>query len=170
MTNKLQELDAMIDGFDTAMLVTRSLEGELRARPMAISDHRSGGSIRFVTRAEDEKLQELLHEGHVAVTMQGDDRFLSISGKAQLEAEPALAAELWTPTMRLWFPGGRSDAQFSVVTVEPSYAEYWDRSGARGIEFLWEAGRALVAGRKADDAGLSGHAKIPMPQEPEDPG
>jgi len=61
MNDEAQErLDKLIALFDTAMLVTTSLRGLPRARPMAIAGHDDGGLLYFATRAEDEKLEEVL--------------------------------------------------------------------------------------------------------------
>lgn len=142
------------------MLVTRSLRGDLRARPMAIAEYGGTGALYFVTRAEDEKLEEVLQSPDVAVTMQSDGRHLSISGKARILTDIALAEDLWSASMRLWFPNGVNDPEMTVIMVDPDWAEYWDRTGVRRMEFLWEAGKALLRGEKARDDELSGHAKV----------
>ena len=155
-----KRLDELIDEFDTAMLVTTSLDGALRARPMAIADHSVGAVLSFTTRNEDEKLEELLRQPTVALTMQDDNRFLSISGKARIDTDLQAARKLWSPLMKAWFPDGPDDPQLTVIHVEPSCAEFWDREGLRQLEFLWEAGKALVRGEKAHDSELGGHAKV----------
>ncbi len=166
MTDKPREkLDELIDDFDIAMLVTRSLNGELRARPMAIAGRDDEGVLYFTTRSEDDKLKEILHTPEVAVTMQGDDRYLSLSGRAQLETDILLAEEMWTPAMRAWFPDGYHDSEFTVIKVIPSYAEYWDRSGLRKLELIWETGKALFKHEKAEDQGLSGHEKVRLGED-----
>ena len=63
--------------------------------------------------------------------------------------------------MRLWFPEGASDPQLAVLLVEPSRAEYWDRTGFRRLEFLWEAGKAILGSRKASE-NLKGHGKVDL--------
>jgi len=156
------KLEDLIDEFDTAMLVTLSLDGEPRARPMAIAGHDAGGILYFTTRSEDQKLEEVLHVPEVAVTMQGDDCYLSISGRAQLETDVLLAEKMWTPSLRAWFPGGYHDSQFTLIKVVPTFAEYWDRTGLRKLELIWETGKAVLKGTKADDEDLSGHEKIRM--------
>jgi general stress protein 26 len=155
-----QRMDELIEEFSTAMLVTTSLEGELRARPMAIAGHSRGGLLHFATRSEDEKLEEILKQPAVAVTMQGGDRYLSITGRARIDNRRALAHELWSSEMKIWCPDGPDDPNLTVIAVEPLYAEYWDRVGLRQLEFLWEAGKALARGEKADDSQLGGHAKV----------
>lgn len=64
---EVNKLDDLIDAFETAMLVTRSTEGKLRARPMAIARHVRGGEPYFARRAEDSNLS-----GHGKVRMQND--------------------------------------------------------------------------------------------------
>jgi general stress protein 26 len=159
-TDKTRQLDSLVNSFDTAMLVTHSLKGDLRARPMAIAEYGGTGDLYFVTRAEDEKLEEILQSPEVAVTMQRDDCHLSISGKARILTNQLLADELWSTSMRLWFPDGAEDPQMTVILVDPEWAEFWDRTGMNRLEFLWEAGKALIRGEKAEDEELSGHAKV----------
>jgi general stress protein 26 len=161
MSEKIQQrLDDLIDGFETAMLVTTSLQGEIRARPMAIAGHTEGALLTFATRSEDEKLEEVLREPAVAVTMQDGERFLSITGQARIETNLNAAREAWSPEMKVWFPDGPDDPHLTLILVEPICAEFWDRAGVRQLEYLWEAGKALLAGEKADDTSFSGHAKV----------
>ena len=161
-TGEIETIDELIEDFDTAMLVTESLQGELRARPMMIADHQPGGALLFVTRAEDEKLQEVLKTPHVAVTMQSEGRYLSISGSAALETDQVRLDELWSPSWRFWFPDGKTDPELCLIRVEPSAAEYWDRTGANRLEFIWQAGKALLQGEKTADDKLTGHGKVDL--------
>lgn len=155
-----QKLDQLIDEFDTAMLVTNSLEGELRARPMAIAGHAEGGLLYFATRSGEEKLAEIFRKPEVAITMQGDGQFLSLSGRAQVETDAELAGKLWSSAMKVWFPDGDKDPHLTLIQFTPERGEYWDRTGLLTLEFLWEAGKALLRGEAADDSKLSGHAKL----------
>ena len=157
---KRKIIDEIIESFDVAMLTTRSLEGELRARPMHLAGRSDEDGIYFTSRAEDEKLQEILHAPEVAVTMQGDGRYLSISGHARLETDTLLAEKLWSPTMRAWFPDGPGDNQLTVIEVTPQKAEVWDRTGLRRLEFWWKMGVAVAKREVPDDQDLSGHGKV----------
>ena len=155
-----QQLDELLQRFDTAMLVTATATGMLRARPMAVAAHRGGGILYFATRVEDGKLDELIADARVAVTMQQGNRYVSITGIARIEIDRALADEIWSAAMRVWFPEGASDPALVLIRVEPEQAEFWDRSGVRALEFYWQAGHALVTGKKPDDQTLSGHGKL----------
>jgi general stress protein 26 len=155
-----QRLDQLIDEFETAMLVTTSLEGKPRARPMAIAGHAEGALLYFATRVEDEKLDEILQQPQVAITLQKADCFLSLSGRARIETDLQLLHRLWKGSMNLWFPGGARDPHLALIQFDPQVAEYWDRSGWRKLEFWWQAGKAWVKGEATDDQALRGHAKV----------
>lgn len=160
MKEDTEQIDALIDNFDTAMLITESLDGELRGRPMAIAGREQGSILYFLSRADDQKLEEVLQRSSVAVVMQGSDQYLSISGVARLETDRVLIDKYWSAGARLWFPDGSDDTAATLVVIEPTYAECWDRAGIRKLEFWWEAGRALLTGEKAADRSLGGHRKI----------
>ena len=66
------------------------------------------------------------------------------------------------PSWRLWFPAGSDDPDLVLIRIEPSAAEYWDRTGANRLEFLWRAGKALLQREKTRDDELSGHAKVDL--------
>ena len=158
--SNLSSVEALMADFDHAMLITRSIDGMLRARPMAIANQGAEGTLYFVSRSDDEKLAEVLDSPDVAVTMQGDGKYVSLSGKARLITNQLVAEEMWSAAMRIWFPDGPDDSRITTIIVEPEYAEYWDRSGLRRLEFLWEAGKALIQSESVDDKALGGHGKV----------
>lgn len=159
-TETIEKLDQLMDGFDQAMLVTRALDGGLRARPMAIAGHEPGGALFFATRGDAGKISEILKQPDVAVTMQDSNAYLSVSGVAALETETRRLGDKWSASMRVWFPDGPEDEKLVLIRVDPAIAEYWDMSGTKRLEFLWKAGKALARGERLEDEELSGHRKI----------
>ncbi|MFO0788331.1 MAG: pyridoxamine 5'-phosphate oxidase family protein [Pirellulales bacterium] len=157
---KLQEL---LEDFDSAMLVTRTPDGCLRSRPMAVADVEANGTLWFVTERYSGKIDELARDGHVNVAMQSSMKFVSISGMAVVVDDPRKVAELWNESWKVWFPGGRDDPSLTLIKVAGDTGEYWDNSGTSGIKYLIEAGRAYLAGEKPDVAGdPKVHGKVAM--------
>ncbi len=156
----IRQIDELVNEFEVAMLITESLDGDLRGRPMAIAGHDKGSVLYFLTRADDEKMQEILARPSISVVMQKEGQYLSISGRARVETDLSLIDQHWSAAARLWFPDGKNDVEATLVIVEPTYAECWDRTGVRLLEFWWEAGKALLTGEKAADSTLSGHHKV----------
>jgi general stress protein 26 len=143
-------LRELLAEFGTAMLVTRTADGRLRGRPMAVAEVEADGTLWFATDRHSGKVEELAHDGHAAVTMQSGSKYVSLSGTAAVVDDRAKAAELWKPAFQVWFPGGKDDPGLILLRLDPAAGEYWDNSGTGGLKYLIEAGKALVTGSRPD--------------------
>jgi general stress protein 26 len=45
------------------------------------------------------------------------NKYLSVSGVAEVCTDRAKIAELWTEEWKLWFPGGKDDANLALLRV-----------------------------------------------------
>ncbi len=147
-TSEREHVLAVMKEFDTAMLLTRTPEGNLRARPMAVADVRDDGRVYISTAIDSPKVHEIEADPDVAITMQGKTRFLSLSGRARVVQDRALIDSLWKEAWKVWFPGGKDDPALCLLEVDPVEAEYWDNAGTKGLKYLFEAARAYVKGEK----------------------
>ena len=155
------KLKDLLEEFDVAMLATRTSEGQLRARPMALAEVESEGTLWFLTDRRSAKVEELERDGHVLVTMQSRAKFVSLSGMASPVEDRARVARLWKLEWQAWFPGGKDDPNLVLLRVEGDAGEYWDNSGTSGVKYLVEVGKALLTGTRPDVAGdAKVHAKV----------
>lgn len=145
-----QHIQSLRQEFDNAMLVTRAPEGQLRSRPMVIADVESNSNIWFVTSLEAPKVDEIQAAPEVCVTMQSGQKFVSLSGTAQVLRDQNKVAEVWQESWKVWFPEGRDDPSLVLLKVNTSEGEYWDNSGARGLKYLIQAGKATLTGETPD--------------------
>jgi general stress protein 26 len=158
--NKFHDI---LEDFDTAMLVTRNHQGELRARPMVVADVDADATIWFLTQHESGKIGEILADEHVAVTMQSSTRYVSLTGLAEPVDDPGKIDKLWNESWKTWFPGGKDDPTLCLLRVRGDRGEYWDNSGGSGIEYLYEATKAYITGTRPDvDDDPDIHAKVNM--------
>lgn len=140
--NQEEKLTDMLSGFDTAMLITHSDAHGLSARPMAIAEVEEGGKLWFLTDRDSGKMVDLARDNHVAVTLQSENRFLALSGRAEIERKTDKIEELWSEKFQVWFPQGKQDPAITLLHVVPQHGEYWDRSGFSGMKYLLKAGIA----------------------------
>ena len=145
-SEKRQRLRKLIGDFRTAMLVTRTGEGRLRSRPLAIAEVGEDGSLYFSTSFESHKISDLNADPQVNVSMQDKRRFVSISGIGHIEIDRELVQRLWQESWRTWFPKGKNDPSLCILVVDPKEATYWDMTGADGLRYLFESARAYVTG------------------------
>lgn len=148
--DKQEKLLALLKHFDTAMLVTRSDEGCLRSRPMALAEVDDDGSLWFLTERDSAKLDEIAAEPTVNVALQSSNRFVSISGTAAPVEDPQKLNEIWNDSWKIWFPAGKDDPNLLLLRVDPDRGEYWDNSGLSGAKYLIEVSRAFFKGERPD--------------------
>jgi len=138
----------LLTSFSHGMLVTRSVEGNLRARPLAVAGVEANDDVWFVTRLESGKVIEVLADARICVAFQRGARYLSLSGRATVVCDSSKLEELWKERWRIWFPDGASDRHAVLLKVNAEIGEFWDRSGLAAIRYVFQAGRAYLAGRE----------------------
>jgi general stress protein 26 len=163
MTDPKAAFDEVLAHFDTAMLVTLTPEGEIRARPMALAASQADGDLWFITSIDSPKADEIRNDQHVAATFQSKRRYLSISGRAEIVRDAARIRTLWKDQYRAWFPRGADDPAIALVHLIAVRGEYWDSHGLRGIEYLFDRARARLEGKSAaDQPSQQQHGKVQL--------
>jgi general stress protein 26 len=148
----------LLHGFDTAMLVTHTVEEALHARPMAVADVGTEGEVWFVTDVTSPKVTDVGTDPDVLLAFQDSRRYLTVSGKASVVRSPEKVRELWKDSFKLWFDGP-DDPRLALLKVTPRDAEYWDTSGIRGLKFAFRAAKSYLTGERAkkeDDPDVHG--------------
>jgi general stress protein 26 len=154
-----KHLYELIKDFDEAMLVTRTGNGALHARPMAVAELKPDADAYFATSIDSPKIVEIEAEPQALITFQDSSRFASINGKAVVVRDRAKIDALWSEAWRMWFPKGKDDPTLCLLKIEAISGEYWDNSGAKGLRYAFEGVKALLQGdRPAIDERQ--HAKV----------
>ncbi|KNE62232.1 hypothetical protein AMAG_07471 [Allomyces macrogynus ATCC 38327] len=133
VAKKLDELYALLDGIQVAMLVTRRADGHLVARAMKLQKRLHGVDLCFVTNATSHKLDDLANDPHVCLTFYRDatGEWVSVSGTAAVltadqpaglgaaitptnftetaQAYHDLVDQVWTNDLQAWFPHPNND-------------------------------------------------------------
>jgi general stress protein 26 len=158
-----QKFHDLLSKFKTAMLVTHTGGGDLRARPMAIAQVEPNCRVWFFTGVESGKVHEIETDTHVSVVCQRDrDIYLSLSGLATLSRDRAKIDELWTEELKTWFPKGKEDPNVGLMAVQPEVGEYWDQEGFNKIKYLFEAAKAYATGTTPKVEEGDQHGKIAL--------
>ena len=160
---KREHVRKLLAGFDTAMLVTSSMAGDLRSRPLSIAEKREGSILYFATSLESEKVQEIERNSSVNVALQDGRRFVSLTGRARIIRDRALIHELWSESWKVFFPEGETDPSLCLLAVEPTEASYWDGGGVIGVKYLFEMVKAYVTSSRPNSDGderHTGHVKL----------
>jgi general stress protein 26 len=109
------------------MLSTR--DGEfIRSRPMGAFVRREENAIYFLTDAARHKDDEIQQFPNVCLAFADGQKFVSLTGTAQVSSDRAKIKELWSTPAKAWW-NSPDDPNIRVLTVVPHDAEYWDGPG-----------------------------------------
>ena len=155
----IKKLHELIKDIRVAMLTTVEEDGTLRSRPMATQEFEFDGNLWFFTSANAPKVDEVQHDQHVNISYANPDKqkYVSVSGTAQLVRDRQKIQELWNPLLKAWFPQGLDDSNLALLKVSVDKAEYWDSPSSQVVRLLGFA-KAVVTGKPISNPGE--HEKI----------
>ena len=148
----LQKLREMVKEIDFCMLTTVDEAGDLHSRPMSVNgDIDPNGDLWFFTGVSSHKVQEIAKSPRVNASFSDPDnqRYVSVSGVAQLVRDPKKIEELWKPEFKIWFPGGKDDPDIALLRVTLEKAEYWD-SPSSTISYALNFVSSVITGKEPD--------------------
>lgn len=124
-TPGVEKLRELLSGRRAAMFTTRTLDGGLASRPMAVQDIEFDGDLWFITHSGSPKLAEIEADPHVNISY-ADGTYLSVNGRADVVDDLARKAELWNDDAEQWFGCSYDDPSVVLIRVDALAAEYWD--------------------------------------------
>ena len=125
----IHTLHRLIEDISCGMLTTVDPDGSLHSRPMnKTSEIQSDGTLWFFTNASTHKVFEIERHQQVNIsfTSPQDQRYISISGIAELVQDRNKMQELWKPELKAWFPQGLDESDLALLKVKINRADYWD--------------------------------------------
>ncbi|TCR71054.1 pyridoxamine 5'-phosphate oxidase family protein [Rhizobium sp. BK376] len=120
---------------------------DIRARPMAAYVERLENAFYFLTDASSHKDDEVERNPSVCLAFADSrgQKYVSISGTAEIENDREKIHELWATPARAWWESA-DDSSIRILKVTPSFAEYWDSPGTV-VSYIKMAAAALTNAR-----------------------
>ena len=134
--NKQAQMDtiqAMVKDIKYTMMTTRNDENHLHSCPMNTTETSIGAKeIWFIGHKPSETVDNIKQnpEVNLAYVTQESDKYLSISGTAELVEDEEKLNELWSVMYNAYFEQGKDDPQVQLIKVVPHGAEYWANGNA----------------------------------------
>ena len=102
----------------------------LRSRPMGAFVRRDENAVYFLTDARRHKDDEIRQFPQVCLAFAdtGGQKYVSVSGTAEVSNDRAKIKELWSIPAKVWWDSP-DDPNIRVIKVTPQDAEYWDSPG-----------------------------------------
>ena len=134
--NKQAQMDtiqAMVKDIKYSMMTTRNGENHLHSCPMNTTETSIGAKeIWFIGHKPSETVDNIKQnpEVNLAYVTQESDKYLSISGTAELVEDEEKLNELWSVMYNAYFEQGKDDPKVQLIKVVPHGAEYWANGNA----------------------------------------
>ena len=151
-----EHLREMIKDIRIAMLSTQETDGTLRSRPMYVQQLEDDDDLWFFTNESSAKIKEIMHDKNVNLSFSepDGDRYISVSGTAQMVDDMNKKEELWNPMLKAWFPDGLDDPDLTLLKINPSQGEYWDAPSSKMVQLAGFV-KATVTGESYDAGGMN---------------
>lgn len=156
-----RKLGELIKDIKFGMLTTVEVDGTLHSRPMVSQLVDFDGDLWFFSNRSSSKIRSIEKDQHVNVSYSDPDsnRYVSVSGRAEIVSDKTKMAELWNPMFKTWFHEGLEDPELVLIKIQVESAEYWD-SPSKMIVRLVGFAKAMT-GKSPYPAG--DHQKIHLP-------
>ena len=143
-------LSEKIKDIKVAMLTTIDRDhNALRSRPMMTQEADSDGELWFFTQVSSPIADEAENrQVNISYASADDNRYISVSGVAELVRDQKKIEKLWKPTHNIWFTGGKDDPDLALLKVTVTSAEYWDGPSNKMVQ-IFDAARSFVTGKES---------------------
>lgn len=140
----IAQLSELIKDVEVAMFTTTGVDGRLYSRPLGTQQVDFDGDLWFATAADSPKVAELALNPRVNVAYASTSKntYVSVSGRARIVDDRERIEALWSPAMKLFFPGGKDDPNLRLIQVRAETAEYWEGPGTllgKALSFVLSA-------------------------------
>jgi general stress protein 26 len=154
----LDAVRAVVAAGRTAAVTTRTADGALHSRPLAVLDDDFDGVLRFFTQDPSAKTADIAAHPEVNVSIGDGKGWVSLAGTATVSHEAAVLDRYWNAWADAYFDGGRADPSAAILEVTVDTLEYWDlRKPA--VAQLFEVLKGVVT-KSEPDLGETGTADL----------
>ena len=150
----VKDIGDLVKDIKYGMLTTIEADKSLRSRPMAARQIDEDGTLVFFTYDNAPKCDEVNKDNHVNVSFSEpkSQKYVSLSGQAELSHDRKKMEEVWDPLYKAWFPKGLEEPHIALLKITVDKAEYWNSPNSAVVRVVGLA-KALLTGKKADNVG-----------------
>lgn len=148
----------LVEKSPICMITSVGPNDRLMTRPMTRQNSTFDGQIRFICPREGDLVNEISAHPNVNVSVQSSDGFVSIAGRAEIDASRETVADNWNAATQAWFPDGPDSA--TGIIVHADSAEFWDSSGSSIAHVASYVRAALSSDDRSPDLGTSGAVEM----------
>ena len=108
-----------------------------------------GERVWFFVASDSPKVAEIARNSKVnlAYASKGRNTYVSITGDAYVNEDPAKIEAFWNDALKAYFPRGVNDPKLTLIEVQAHTAEYWATDDPKPLVLLKYAKAVVTGGR-----------------------
>jgi general stress protein 26 len=146
-TDTIGQLWDEIDSVHVVML--GSPDHAQHMQPMAPQTAREEKAIWFFTRVSSDIAKAAESGGVVHMCLVRDDYQACLDGELVTTYSRDHIERYWSSLVEAWYPGGKDDADLTMLKFTPRSAAIWASTGSK-LVFGWEIAKAITTGEQPD--------------------
>ena len=150
----VEKIRALVGGGQNCFFCTAVATGPTGGvRPMNVRKVDEAGDLWFLSASDSHQNREVAIDPSVRLYFQGSKHsdFLYLDGRVTVSTDRATIDELWEPTLKTWFTGGKDDPRITALRFTPADGYYWDTKHGNAVAFVKMLVGAAV-GKTLDDS------------------
>jgi general stress protein 26 len=156
----IDQIKKVADDTRTCMFCTNLGGRPFGSTPMATQQVEEDGSIWFFSAKDSDRNRDIEADPgtQLIYSSESNEEYLSLYGESRIVYDLQKAEELFSPMVKVWFQGGPTDPNLSLIHFRPLDGYYWDTQHGKVVAFAKMAASALT-GETMDD-GVSGKIEV----------
>jgi general stress protein 26 len=153
-----EKIKKLAEDADLCFFTTNLTSLPLSSRPMSTQKVDDEGTLWFFSDKDSDKNDHIAEDDRVQLFYcnKGSSEYLSLYGNATIIQDAAMAKELWTPMVKIWFKTPE-DPNLTIIKVVPADGYYWDTKDGKFVSLLKMAAGAITG--KELDGSIEGRIK-----------
>ena len=137
-TEAVEKFQQLVKDVNVCMFTTISDNLELFSRPMVTSEVDDDGNAWFFTNEFSEKVHEISKDNNVYLIYSNPktNTYVNVKGTCTVVVDRSKIDQLWTPTLKAWFPEGADDPKLCLLKVVTDEAHFWNHSSSKMSVFF----------------------------------
>lgn len=129
---------------DLCMLTTMTKDGRHLSRPMSLQEAEFDGDLWFFAFEDSDLVAQLRDNPQVNVAISDRDKWISVSGRAEVGFDRARAQRLWHKRLEAWFKEGLETPGLTMIKIVADTAHYWAAPHGRMVTMLEYTASAVL--------------------------
>jgi len=156
----VQKFQQLVKDVNVCMFTTINDNLELFSRPMVTTDVDDQGNAWFFTNEFSEKVHEISRDNNVYLIYSNPktNTYVNVKGTCTVVVDRSKISELWTPSLKAWFPEGADDSKLCLLKVITEEAHYWNHSSSKMSVFF--SMLKAIANKEKIDSGEIGKLNL----------